>query len=228
MKYECFGSGSSGNMHVLTSTTGFRLVVDMGFAWGKVKENLGHNLNRIHFIVSHLHGDHCKAMSDARNQGCSVHSNWESLWMKPIMLNEFQVMAFPVLHNVPTVGFLISHPECGVICYITDSDYLPHKFPNVNHWLIESNYCPKIVEERVFRTGEVGNAYRVFNDHMSIDQCEQMLLNQDLRFTENVVLCHLSDGNSNESEFINRIRRATGKPTYAARSGLKLDFSLWQ
>lgn len=225
MKYECFGSGSSGNMHVLTSTTGHRLVVDMGFSWPKMKQNLNHDLHNVSFIVSHAHGDHSKGAKDAKREGCRVIDNFTP--MQPFMLFGFQVMAFPVLHNVPTVGFLINHPECGVICYITDTDYLPHVFPNVNHWLIEANYCEEIVTDRAFRTGQTFLAERVLRDHLSIDQCEKMLSNQDLRHTENVVLCHLSDGNSNEAEFINRIRRATGKPTFAARAGLQIDFSLW-
>lgn len=227
MILECFGSGSSGNMYVLTSTTGHRLVVDMGFAWVKVKEFLKFDLNNVNFIISHIdHGDHGKGAQGAINAGCNVVYRFEDL--EPFRLGEFRIIAFPVLHNVTTYGFLINHDECGTICFITDSAYLPHVFPNVHHWLIEANYCPKIVEERVFRTGEVGNAYRVFNDHMSIDCCEKMLLNQDLKHTENIVLLHLSDGNSNEQEFVNRIRRATGKPTVAAKAGLKMDLSKWQ
>ena len=51
-----------------------------------------------------------------------------------------------------------------------------------------------------------------------------ILKRHDLTKTKDILLIHLSDGNSNEKEFITKVRRATGKTTRAASPGMELDF----
>ena len=65
---------------------------------------------------------------------------------------------------------------------------------------------------------------RVITSHMSIDNTIGILKRHDLTKTKDILLIHLSDGNSNEKEFITKVRRATGKTTRAASPGMELDF----
>ena len=66
---------------------------------------------------------------------------------------------------------------------------------------------------------------RVITSHMSIDNAIGILKRQDLTATRDILLIHLSDGNSNEKEFITKVRRATGKKTRAAAPGMELDYN---
>jgi len=226
MTAKCFGSGSSGNCWIFTSNTGCRLVVDMGFPWNEIKRFLNFDLNNVHFIITHIdHGDHGKGAKGAIKDGCSIKYRFEE--METFGMGEFTVMAFPVVHNVPTHGFIFSHSECGTCVFMTDTSFVPYKFEGVNHWLIEANYCESILEDRAFKSEATFLYERVLKDHLSIQQCEKVLMNQDLSKTEDIVLLHLSDSNSNEAQFVDRIRKLTGKPTYAAKPGLTLDFTLW-
>jgi len=226
MVAKCFGSGSSGNCWIFTSSTGCRLVVDMGFSWNEIKRFLNFDLNNVHFIITHIgHGDHGKGAKGAIKDGCSIKYRFDE--MEPFSMGEFTIMAFPVVHNVPTHGFIFSHQECGTCVFMTDTSFVPYKFEGVNHWLIEANYCESILEDRAFKSETTFLYERVLKDHLSIQQCERVLINQDLSKTESITLLHLSDSNSNESQFVDRIRKVTGKPTYAAKPGLTLDFTLW-
>lgn len=225
MKFTCIASGSKGNMYILESSTGQRVVLDMGLPWNKIKEVLNHRIEDTFFFCSHEHFDHIKGYAPALAQGAQARAYFKDYEVG--QYGEFMVMAFPVLHNVPTHGFLIYHEECGTVCYMTDTTYIPHVFEKVNHWLIEANYCESILEDRAFKSDTTFLYERVLKDHLSIQQCERVLKNQDLSKTESITLLHLSDGNSNEAQFVDRIRKVTGKPTYAAKPGLTLDFTIW-
>lgn len=197
----------------------------MGISWKKIKEHLNGNIKDTWFLVSHIHGDHSKGVSGAVSHGCPVFYDLKD--GDSFVCGDFTVLAFDVIHNVPTVGFYINHPEMGNLVYLTDSGYVDILFEKVSHWLIESNYCETILEDRAFHSDNTYLANRVWKDHMSIQNCEKLLLSNNLKITENIVLLHLSDGNSNEKQFVDRIKKNTGKPVYAASAGLKLDLSIW-
>lgn len=212
-------------MHLLESSTGQRLVLDMGLPWNKIKELLGYRINDTFFFATHVHCDHSKGYYSAVKDGAKARMGFTDYEVG--QYGEFMVMAFPVVHNVTTHGFLVYHEECGTVVYMTDTSYIAHVFEKVNHWLIEANYCESILEDRAFKSDTTFLYERVLRDHLSIQDCERVLNNQDLSKTETIVLLHLSDGNANEPQFVDRIRKTTGKPTYAAKPGLTLDLTLW-
>ncbi len=49
---------------------------------------------------------------------------------------------------------------------------------------------------------------------------------QDLSGVQNIILNHLSERNSHEVRFVDEIKAITGKPVYAAKAGLSIDFYL--
>ncbi len=55
---------------------------------------------------------------------------------------------------------------------------------------------------------------------MEIGTTKAVLMAQDLSAVQNIVLTHLSDRNSDESGFVDKIKALTGKPVYAAKSGM--------
>jgi len=145
---------------------------------------------------------------------------------KEIMIGSFKILAFPVVHDVPAFGYLISHPESGIVCFMTDTFYTSFKFPKISHWMIEANYSQEIMERNI-ESGRLPEVVRrrTGENHMSIETCKQCLLSNDLTATRNIVLIHLSDGNSNENEFKKQIQEATGKKTICAEPGMTIEFN---
>lgn len=54
-----------------------------------------------------------------------------------------------------------------------------------------------------------------YPSHIGLDTTIEFLKANDLSKTEAILLMHLSDGNSNEKQFVDIIRKQTGIPTYA-------------
>lgn len=62
--------------------------------------------------------------------------------------------------------------------------------------------------------------------HMSITNAVRTMKRQDLSAAKDILLIHLSDGNSDERRFVERMRKATGKRVVVARPGLQIDFNI--
>lgn len=254
MELHVIGSGSKGNAYLLTSSTGERLLVELGVEWHKIQEALNWNYDDVTVLVSHSHGDHSRSFWKFVQFSNSVFMSSETFseivnskkslypFQLPLVgfimpydsayFGGFTVIPFPLQHDVPCMGFLIHHPECGTICFITDTmkaetkDGKPFDFPGVTHWLVEANYCESILLDRVYNGMNATVAERVVNSHFSVQACEKMLLDQDLTEAQTICLLHLSDGNSNAREFKQRIEKATGVPTCIAEAGLKIKLDI--
>ena len=132
-------------------------------------------------------------------------------------------MAFDVQHDCrEPLGFLIKHPEMGLCLFATDTYYLKYNFSGLNQIIIEANYCEEILESR----GSSFIKNRVIESHMSLQTCKKYLQNQDLSKVHNIVLIHLSDGNSDERKFNREIDEITTKKVSVASAGMILDFNL--
>ena len=92
--------------------------------------------------------------------------------------------------------------------------------------MIEANYADDIVEKRI-EAGLMPESMRprLLNSHMEIEQTKAILSENDLSNVDNIILIHLSDGNSDEERFVREIRELTGKPVYAANKGMTIDLS---
>lgn len=138
-------------------------------------------------------------------------------------IGSFQVKPFYVKHDVPCVGFLIHHEECGTILFITDSYYCPFTFKGLNNIIIEANYSKEIVRKRFEDADTMFLKNRILSSHMSLETCCDMLQANDLRQVNNIVLIHLSDTNSNEKDFRDKVTKLTGKNVKVATSGLEMN-----
>src|SRR5690606_10568295 len=130
----------------------------------------------------------------------------------------FYVMAFDVEHDAAApLGYLIHHPECGNVLFLTDSYYCKYKFKNLNNIIIEANYCKSIVDARM-RDGDTQKVLRdrVLESHMSIQTCKELLMSNDLSKVNNIILIHLSDGNSDAKRFKTEVQECTGKTVYVS------------
>lgn len=241
MKLKILGSGSSGNCYILENDH-TSLIIECGISMKEIKQGLDFNLNKVAgVLVSHEHKDHCKSVEDVIAAGLNVYCSKGTFKkmgvgsrrvctmsaMTKYLVGHFTVMPFDVKHDaVEPFGFLIHHPDCGSVLFITDSYYVPHRFMNLNNIIIEANYCNEILESRK-ASGDLHNMVRdrVLESHMSIDTCKELLKANDLTAVNNIILIHLSDGNSNASSFKKQVEDVTGKTVHVAEKHMVIDFS---
>lgn len=236
MELHILNSGSIGNCYILRNKH-TALIIECGVSFRDVKIALNFDLSKVAgALVTHEHLDHSKAVDDVLSAGIKVYTspgtiqalNLKSHGLKPIqpyvatMIGEFKVMPFNAQHNCKQpYGFLIEHPDCGRILFITDSRGLAHKFTGLNNILIEANYCDDIIDQQVM-AGKMNNSRT--SDHMSIETCKQILKNHDLKAVNNIVLIHLSDANSHALRFKQEVQQLTGKNVQVASKNMILPF----
>jgi phosphoribosyl 1,2-cyclic phosphodiesterase len=219
------------------------LLIECGVNFDKIKEAIGFNLSKIvGCLVTHEHGDHSKSMNKVIGAGINVYATngtFNSLNIKShrakiissgkeFKVGRFTVKPFDVQHDVEEpVGLLINHPETGNVLFLTDSYYCRHTFNEVglHNIIIEANYSQDIVDKRVADGGLKFLRDRVLQSHMSLDTCKDMLKANDLRNVKNILLIHLSDGNSDEKRFKKEVEEATGKTVHVACAGMEIDFN---
>jgi phosphoribosyl 1,2-cyclic phosphodiesterase len=241
MKLKILNSGSVGNCYILENET-TALIIELGVNFKEVKQALNFNLTKVAgALVSHEHLDHCKAVKDATAAGVDVYCSsgtWKAMnvtshrikslrTMQKNFIGQFSVMPFDVKHDAAEpLGFLINHPECGTVLFITDSYYVPHTFRGLNNILVEANYSSEIVAKRMMDQNiHVKVRDRVIESHMSIDTCKNLLRANDLSAVNNIVLIHLSDGNSNAADFKKQVEQLTGKKVTIAGKNMEIEFS---
>jgi ribonuclease BN (tRNA processing enzyme) len=150
-----------------------------------------------------------------------THHNAKSVEsLKGYQLGNFKIIPFDLKHDVPCFGYIIDNPDMGRLVFITDTFLCKYKFPDVNHWLIEANYSDEILERS---SSPYKN--RVYTSHLSIDTAKGILKSNNLSKTGIIILCHLSDGHSNEREFIKQIQEEFGVISVVADKGLTVNLT---
>lgn len=241
MKLTVIGSGSRGNCYVFDNATD-ALVLEAGCRVQEVKKALGWSVSRLAGVaVTHRHNDHAAHTREFLDMGIRVLAPQDVFDAKGIsghpfakptgenkgyMLGDFKVFAFPVCHDVPCNGYVIEHHDMGRVLIITDTMMLEQTFPPMDHIMIEANYADDIVESRLLE-GSISPSLkaRLCGSHMEFGTAKNILRVNDLSRCKNIVLIHLSDGNSDEDRFVREIRELTGIPTLAARPNLTVNLS---
>ena len=245
MKLQVLGSSSKGNCYLLRSEkTGEVLVMEAGVRFDKVKKALDFNLNSITgCIVSHEHGDHSGSagdfinacipcyMSQGTKHALGFSANYWAKGLLPfekVVINGFEVIPFPVQHDAKEpFGFLIRHKECGTVLFATDTYYLQYRFPGINNVMLECNYSKDTLDAN-FAAGRIDRKRyeRTVKSHMSYDNCLRTLQANDLSGVCKIILLHLSDNNSNATEFVHGIGQVYPEiEVTAATPGLSLAFN---
>src|SRR5688572_659371 len=242
MQLQIINSNSSGNAYILSNDKE-ALLIECGVLWEKIKQAIGYQISKIAgCIVTHEHKDHCKAVGNILGAGINV---WATVGTHMAMgtdkhhrakavkqgyefsIGSFTIKAFEVKHDcADPVGYLVSHPECGTVLFLTDSYYCEYNFAGLNNIIIEANYCQRILDERL----EAGTnpkflRDRVITSHMSLATCKLTLEAYDLAQVNNIVLIHLSDGNSDAKRFKKEVEEVTGKLVHVAEAGMTIPFN---
>lgn len=232
---QTLGSSSSGNCYRLKSG-GRSLLLECGLPWKKIRECLNFETSDLDgCLVTHSHGDHCKAAGDLMKAGIDLYATKEAfaeMGVKshfhrfvPIIQNRifrangfWRVVPFSTQHDAPgSVGFVISNqPSDDTILFLTDTAYCRYNFTDkFTAIMIEANFSETILQHNV-EAGliDAARAKRVRESHMSIGRVLDFLKANDLSRCRAIHLIHLSDGNSNAELFKRIVQESTGIPTF--------------
>lgn len=247
MRLRVLRSGSDANGYILYNESE-ALVIECGVAYSQCLEALDFRRGLIKgAIVSHEHGDHSKYARQYLAASIPVFASKGTLdgilkgktewYAKPVenktlfKVGGFSIFPFDVRHDAAEpFGYLISHKECGVCLFATDTFYLKYKFAGLNQIMLECNYDKEILDKNMADgviPAFVGE--RVLRSHMSIGTVLSTLAASDLTNVANIVLLHLSGHNSAPESFKAKVEEATGKLVNVAVKGLDIPFSkeLW-
>lgn len=242
MQLKIIGSNSAGNSYILENEYE-ALLIECGMPFKEIKRALNFNLSKVvGCIITHNHLDHCKAVKDVMAAGIDIFSTFGTLNAMGVSLQhranailpgqsfiigDFKILPFSVKHDCSDpVGYLIHHKETGNVLFLTDSYYCEYTFKGLNNIIIEANYCQTILDKRV---ADGDNPLflrdRVITSHMSLATCKDTLKANNLADVNNIILIHLSDGNSDAKRFKREVQEATGKIVHVAEPGMTIEFN---
>jgi len=242
MELKIIGTGSKGNAYLLENEQE-ALLIECGVKFSEIKKALNFNISKVvGCVVSHEHQDHCKGITEVLDSGIPVYASAGTVSafksrsnMLPFMLEarqtkhigNFKVLGFDVKHDAAEpFGFLIEHPECGKTLFLTDTYYCKYTFPGLNNIIIEANYSKEIIDRNFgAESAKEFLRNRILRSHFSLDNCKDMLRANNLAGVNNIVLIHLSDGNSDEVQFQREVQQLTAKNVTVANNGQTINFN---
>lgn len=216
MKLKCIATGSTGNCYTLTSSSGETLILDCGIPIKEIKKGLDWNVKDVVGVLcTHKHLDHSKSVEDFEAMGIPIFAPYLGDSCKSINMGEFTVKPFDLTtidgswtHTnadgtpCPIFGFLITHKEIGRMLYVTDCELIKWKFKDINHILLGVNYDKDLIDR-----DNTGKANHVFRGHLSIDTACDFVKANHSDSLQNVIMCHLSDENSDRDSFIEKMKK---------------------
>ena len=236
MKLVVIGSSSKGNGYALISTSNEILLLEAGVRAKKMLKAIDYaTTDIVGCLATHRHLDHVGHLKEYTAYGFPIAANEDVFSAKQVPehlkhvledrktyhFGSFGVCPFRVKHDVPTFGYLIHHPECGTILFATDCAFIPYRFPNVKHLIIEANYSDEILGQRIL-SGEENAARRkrLLETHMEIGITIKGIKKCDPYGIKTITLIHLSSQNGNAKEFQRLVAKSFGIPTYVAKPNL--------
>lgn len=245
MKLQILGSSSSGNCYLIEATPNERLILDAGINFKDVQKELKFNFKGIQgVLITHEHMDHLKYATNFALNGMNVYASkgtFSKLNLKghrfktikaldQFTIGNFIILPFDTQHDaIEPLGFLIQYKPTGEkLLYATDTYYIKYKFSKLNYLLLECNYIKEIAKENV-ENGVINKSryMRLLESHFSLDNLLKFLQANDLKNAKNIILCHLSNDNSNEKIMKDKVYEQTGVPTLIAKPGLNIELELY-
>lgn len=242
MRLVVINSNSSGNAYILENDQE-ALLIECGVRFERIKQALNFNFKKVvGCIVTHEHQDHCKAIWDVLGAGIDVFTTYlthvamgtdlhhrakQIVHESAFDCGSFRILPFRINHDcADPVGYLINHKETGNILFLTDSYYSDYTFKELNNIIIEANYCQTILDKRL-EDGANPKFLRdrVLSSHMSLATCKEFLKANELAGVNNIVLIHLSDGNSDAARFKKEVQEVSGKSVFVADAGMAIEFN---
>lgn len=144
---------------------------------------------------------------------------------KRYKIGSFIVMPLEVEHNVSNFAYVIEHEEIGKLVFATDLTHFPYKVKGVNHLLIEANYSNDIVIDHIMNGYEIRSQNQY---HMELEDTIECIKNNMSSELNNVVLVHLSETQSDEQMFIEKVHAEIGVKPCVATKGVNITLNKFE
>lgn len=236
IRLKIIGSGSSGNCYVLENDKE-KLLLDLGLTKSEIVKGMGYDISHVvGCVVTHKHKDHSRSQRDFQDIFIPVYAPYEqeSKNIGKKKFGNFTVMSIPMLDKnmetwqhtnsdgsqCPCYGFLITHPDMGKLLYVTDTKLITWTFQKqkINHILIGTNFDEETI------TSDIAKRNHVITGHMSLQQATKFVKINETNSLRNVIMCHLSEENSNAEYFINKMEKAVKNANVnIAKAGMVID-----
>ena len=241
MKLIVINSNSAGNAYALDTGKDI-LLLESGCKMADVKRAIDFRISDVvGCVVTHEHGDHAKYSVEYAKFGVEVYGvtdigvkkNFPFGKFHPLQegktkhIGSFDVVPFSNHHDVTIFGYLIRHPEFGVMLFSTDSYKIGITLTGIDHFLIEANYSDELLKQNVW-DGKINKAQadRIMLSHMSLEYCINYLRSCGAdKSAKTITLCHLSERNSDSRQFRDTVAGSFGVPCYCATKGLVVELS---
>ena len=162
-------------------------------------------------------GDHAKSVKDAIKAGIAVYSTKEVQDMHPKVkvpkkgektrIGGFLMQPLSVPHSCECYAYIIQHEEFGKLVFATDCSAFKYKIKSVNHWMLEMNYSEDILVRNLCNNEMSKSLYQY---HLEANDTIESLKVNFCKDTQSITLIHLSSHNSDEKEFIQRVKDELG------------------
>ena len=140
-------------------------------------------------------------------------------------ISEWVVTPFYLPHDsAPNFGYLIDLPgDAGRLLYATDFEYLPYTFKSlkINYFLLECNHQADLVDR------SEAKYEHSLRGHSELETVKEIIRVNKTPEMRNIILCHLSEGWSDEKRMKVEIQETAGKwvRVEVAHAGLELSLS---
>jgi len=224
LRFQSFGSGSSGNCYYIGNASR-GLLIDAGLGVRSIRKhlrNIGLDFVNIWGVfVTHDHADHIKAVGPIGEKHHvpiyttrAVHEGiqrsycvTEKLYTskkyiekgETIQVGEFNITSFPVSHDATdNVGYTVEYKEKR-FTFATDLGYIGEEVANelkqADFAVLEANYDEQMLQEGSYPV-HLKNRIISKTGHLSNDQCGLFLSENFHSRLKHIFLCHLSRQNN--------------------------------
>jgi len=237
MNLKVLATGSRGNCYILETARG-KILLDCGVRIQEIKEALGFDLTGVvGCLLTHEHKDHSKAAAElmalgvdvytspgtAKACGLSGHRLHQVVQTVKFNIEGMKVMPIKTQHDASEpLGFVINCKSENLL-YATDTYYLEYRFSGLNYIIVECNYAIETLDRNI-KAGRIPRELRrrLLKSHFSLENVVKFLKASDLKRCRQIVLVHLSDGNSDAVRMVGEIYMNTWIPTVAADAGMDI------
>lgn len=232
-KITVLGSGSSGNAYLLDDGKS-QLLIEVGLPFNRLQKALNYKLTAVAgALVSHEHGDHAQGAKKLARAGINIYMSEgtkEALDPKeyrfrtfekegdrymPRTIGTFIVTPFKVIHDCQEpIGFLITSLEAQErILFVTDTEYSPYTFKNIDVFMVEINYTSEVMDRNLQADSDLlHRRNRTVASHMSLDTAIEFLKKSNAGDAKAIYVLHLSDLNSDEAAIKTALEREFDVP----------------
>lgn len=131
-------------------------------------------------------------------------------------------MPLEVEHNVPNFAYIIEHEEIGKFVFCTDLTHFPYKIKGLNHFLVEANNDEDLIIDHLCENETIRS---MSENHMEINRTIEAIKSNYSKVLNTIILCHLSNSQSDEKAFRQKVFDEVGVWPYVADKHLVVEIN---